>query len=277
VTRGWQAHGARALAALLLAVGMAAGSETSVTNSIGMQLVLVPAGELTIGSRADDPDADPDERPARRLRMSSPFYLGRHEVTQDEYSRVTGDNPSWFQPDGPGAAQVGDQETGRLPVDMVSWDEAVAFCRRLSQLPAERSAGRTYRLPTEAEWEYACRAGTSTRFACGDELTLAQANVRGESAAVATTRPVGSYPPNAWGLCDMHGNVWEWCSDAYDAEAYRTAVAVDPQGPADGTGRVVRGGDWQFPARFARSANRDFTRASRRDLGNGFRVVCEAP
>jgi formylglycine-generating enzyme required for sulfatase activity len=258
--------------------GKPVSASSALTNSIGMQLVLLPAGRYVAGSSVDDPQAEADEQTAHRVTISRPFYLGRYEVTQDEYRQVMGDNPSWFARGAPGEPQVRGQNSGRWPVDMVSWDDAVEFCRRLSQLPAEQAAGRVYRLPTEAEWEYACRAGSTTRFAFGRQLSAADANIRdGGAESGGHPRAVGSYRPNAFGLYDLHGNVWEWCSDAYDAGYYEHAPPLDPPGPAEGTGRVVRGGDWQFPARYARSANRDLTRASRRDLGNGFRAALAVP
>jgi formylglycine-generating enzyme required for sulfatase activity len=253
----------------------------AIENSIGMRLVLIPAGRYLAGSPAGAAHADDDERPRHLVEIRRPFYLGAYEVTQAEFERVMGTNPSWYRPGGPGADQVRGQDTRRFPVDMVSFDDMLEFCRRLSALSAERSAGREYRLPTEAEWEYACRAGSATAFHCGPALSPAQANIAADNQPLAALPaatehgpvPVGSFPPNAFGLYDMHGNVWEGCSDRYAFDYYAHAPAADPQGPAAGTGRVVRGGDWRFPAAFARSANRDFTRASRRDLGNGFRVA----
>jgi formylglycine-generating enzyme required for sulfatase activity len=253
-------------------------------NSLAMQFVRIPAGELRMGSPADDPAADADERPQHRVRVTLAFYLGRYEVTQSEYRAVRGENPSWFSTEGGGRDEVRGVDTSNHPVEYVTWDEAAEFCRRLSELPTERAAGRWYRLPTEAEWEYAARAGTTTSFHTGDALPAGAANVRsGAVGEVRTTRPVGSYAPNAWGFYDMHGNAWEWCADRYDSDGYAARahptaerIAVDPQGPLAGTGRVVRGGDYRFDAREARSANRDFTRQSRRDWGNGFRVVLVA-
>jgi formylglycine-generating enzyme required for sulfatase activity len=246
-----------------------------------MRFVRVPAGEFVMGSPADDPHADDDERPQHAVRISRPLYLGRYEVTQAEYRAVTGDNPSWFSPAGGGRDEVRGVDTSQYPVEFVTWDEAVDFCRRLTSLPVERAAGRSYRLPTEAEWEYAARAGTTTPFAFGEGLAARDGVVRFEpSVGPPITRPVGSLRPNAWGLYDMHGNVWEWCADFYDADYYATLsraaegnATTDPPGPFTGTGRVVRGGDYRFDPAHARSANRDFTRASRRDWGNGFRVV----
>jgi len=248
----------------------------STTNSLGMLFVRIKAGEFLMGSPADDAEADDDERPQHRVRITKPFQLAQFETTQREFCAVMGSNPSWFSATGGGRAEVAGTDTDQLPVDMTTWDEAAEFCRKLGELPAERAALRTYRLPTEAEWEYACRAGSTTHYSTGDSLLPSQACVR-DPMANGPLRPrvVGSYPGNPFGLHDMHGNVWEWCADRYDSDAYRRAPPVDPRGPSDGTGRVVRGGDYRFVATMARSANRDYTRATRRDQGNGFRVVLE--
>src|SRR5262249_21964345 len=149
------------------------------------------------------------------------FYLAAHEVTQGQYEKVMGKNPSFFGPQGEGNLAPRGVDTTRLPVESVSWENAGEFCRKLSALPAERTAGRTYRLPTEAEWESACRAGTAGPFHFGPTMTSQQGNINGAvpyggapaSENVPHTVPVGSYPPNAWGLYDVHGNVWEWCQD----------------------------------------------------------------
>ncbi len=251
-------------------------------NSIGMRLMLVPAGEFQMGSTDDEPGANDDERPRRRVRITRSFYLGVYEVTQAEYETVMGMNPCWFSATGPGRKTVVGQDTSRWPVDMASWNDAVDFCRALAQTPAEKEAGRTYRLPTEAEWEYACRAGTTTRFSLGDTLRPGEARAQLEGPPPAAKHlghplAVGSFRPNAFGLHDMHGNVWEWCADRYAHDYYRFAPTDDPPGPAAGTGRVVRGGDWHCEASDCRSTNRDFTCATRRNLGTGFRVACDAP
>jgi formylglycine-generating enzyme required for sulfatase activity len=235
-------------------------------NSLGMRFEKIPAGSFRMGATDG---GDFDERPAHTVRISQDFFLGMYEVTQADWQSVMEENPSWFSSTGPARADVGTRDTRRYPVDHVTWHEAVEFCRRLSQRPAEKQAGRSYRLPTEAEWEFACRAGTATDFSSGNELGPRQ-------ACFATTKPmpVGSFPPNPWGLCDMHGSVWEWCADWYDPGYFPRSPAADPTGPPEGTGKVIRGGAWNSPATHCRSSNRDFTRATRRDIGNGLRVVC---
>src|SRR5262249_54778077 len=162
---------------------------------------------------------------------------GAYEVTQGEYEDVVKKNPSSFN-------QVGGMDTGRFPVEHVSWFEAVDFCNKLSGLEGERRWGRSYRLPTEAEWEYACRGGTTqkTPFHFGHSLLAQQANFKETNLGRPT--PVGSYPANGFGLHDMHGNVREWCLDWYDKDAYKTGHNQDPRGPERGFGRVLRGGSY---------------------------------
>ncbi len=202
----------------------AAPQERVLTNSMGMKLVWLPPGLYQKG-----------DAPGVTTLIAKPFYIGMYPVTQAEYRQVTSQSPSNFKGD-------------RRPVEKVSWNDAQAFCRNLSA-----KDGKTYRLPSEAEWEYACRAGTTTQFAFGDQLSTSQANVGG----VGQTSDVGSYPANAWGLYDMHGNVWEWCEDS-----------------DDGNCRVLRGGSWNCVSTYAASAVRGRRTPDDRD-GFGFRLVCE--
>ena len=228
------------------------------TNSIGMQLALVPAGEFMMGSLATEDGRRSDEQ-QHRVGITKPFYLGVHEVTQVQYQQVMGTNPSHFK-------------DGQHPVDSVSWDDAVAFCEKLSALPGEKLLGCVYRLPTEAEWEYACRAGTSTRFFFGDDPAgLADYAWFGENAT-ETTCPVGQKRPNAWRLCDMHGNVWEWCADWY-SDLYDRDPLDDPPGPIRGFYRVLRGGCRSYPASDCRSAQRYAYQPYFRSINLGFRVA----
>ncbi len=232
------------------------------TNSIGMQFALIPAGEFLMGSPDSDETAHPNEKPQHRVKITEPFSLGVYAVTQEEYERVMGTNPSKFK-------NVG----GRVPVEDVSWEEAQDFCRRLSGLPEEQAVGRRYRLPTEAEWEYACRAGSTTRYCFGDsEATLREYAWFWENAG-KTTHPVGEKKRNAWGLYDMYGNVWEWCQYWYGAAYYASSPLDDPEGPTGGSRRVARGGSWEDAARFCRSAFRHYYSPGRRDKFLGFRVA----
>ena len=191
------------------------------TNSIGMKLVLIPPGEFMMGSptalieeELQLHHGDPwytrflqAEVPQHRVRVNNPYRLAATDVTQEEYQRVMGSNPSKFQ-------------DPRKPVEHVSWDDAVEFCGRLSELAGEKAAKRRYALPTEAQWEYACRAGTTTRWYSGDEVAgLDQVAWFGKNAG-GMTHAVGQKAPNAWGLYDMHGNVWQWCQDSFDKGYY---------------------------------------------------------
>ena len=168
------------------------------TNSIGMELKLIPPGEFTIGSlNFIDPDVDPQDEARHLVRITKPLYLSVHEVTQEQYERVMGNNPSF-------------NKAANKPVEQVSWDDAVEFCRKLSV-----REGAEYRLPTEAEWEYACRAGTTTAYSFGDDASRLGDYAWYIENSGRTTQPVGEKLPNAWGLYDMHGNVREWCQDWY--------------------------------------------------------------
>lgn len=306
----------------------------AVTNSIGMRLVLVPAGEFAMGcDEASEvlmrryPGLEAKwvdgERPLHRVRITRPFFLGRHEVTVGQFrqfvaktgyrtdAELRGDEGndgnerdvngnhggqggwgyarwSWSKLNRRARhhwADWGFAQADDHPVVNVSWNDAAAFCRWLSE-----QEGVKYRLPTEAEWEYACRAGTTTRFYCGDEMANLPmvANVRDAAAKAkfpwwkhalpgndghAFTAPVGSYSPNAFGLFDMHGNAWEWCADWYDAGYYVHSPEDDPPGPATGTHRVARGGSWWLRPDIARSAFRIRVLPTERCCDTGFRVA----
>jgi sulfatase modifying factor 1 len=255
--------------------------------SLDMKLALIEAGEFEMGTRQGQAFAKPNET-LHTVTISRPFLMGTHEITQAEYRRVMKVNPSGFSVDGVGKANVAGMATAAFPVDSISWFDAVEFCNKLSELDGyepcykltnvQRKAGSIekadveftlkngYRLPTEAEWEYSCRAGTTTRFHCGNGCTNQQANLRyvtsggygGPGATHELGRPakVGSYKPNAWDLYDMHGNVAEWCGDWYDANYYRHSPAADPPGPDAGVQRVLRGGNWMVTYENCRSASR---------------------
>jgi formylglycine-generating enzyme required for sulfatase activity len=263
----------------------APGKGWGLTNSVGMKLARIPAGKFKRGSPREEAARKQDEGPVREVQITRPFYLGVTEVTQEHYQKVMGSNPSFFSATGGGRERVKGMNTSKFPVECVSWQDAVRFCRTLSALPREKLAGRVYRLPSEAEWEYACRAGTTTPFHVGNSLSSLQANFNGRSPYggaevgpnLARTTAVGSYKPNAWGLYDMHGNVFELCGDWFDTASYKGGPARDPRGPAKGEYRVVRGGSWINIGLNCRAADRNCVAASSRLNFVGFRVVCMPP
>ena len=257
------------------------------------QMVSIPPGTFTMGSPNSEPARNADEGPLTLVTISRGFWMGKYEVTQGEYLAVTGSNPSffngvldWIYPDNDFGTDL------TRPVEMVSWDDATNYCAMLTA--QERNAGRlpsgyVYRLPTEAEWEYACPAGTTTPFHYGNALRSGMANFYGlfeyppcgastwgcynaSGVNLERTTAVGSYAPNAWGLYDMHGNVWEWCQDAYGSHA--GGSVTDPQGPGTNSNRVFRGGSWDNGgACNCRSAYRGSGPPDSCVYGFGFRVV----
>ena len=292
-------------------------SQAILENSIGMKLILIPAGEFSMGSPespeqllAQFPYAKPErisgERPLHRVRLTRPFFMGQAEVTVGEFQRFVEATAYRTEAETDRAGGLGwDEAIGRLvngrrykwsqpgfaqsdnhPVVNVTWNDAVEFCNWLT-----RTEGRNYRLPTEAEWEYACRAGSTARYNHGDEPEglVAFGNVPDLTAAAKFgwwcalkssdgwefTAPVRSYRPNAFGLYDMHGNVWEWCADGYSAVYYSESPAADPQGPTGANGRVIRGGGWGDYAVYCRAACRLAVAPETRTNDVGFRVVCD--
>jgi formylglycine-generating enzyme required for sulfatase activity len=274
-------------AGFLFAAGSIAAGEDdalpTLTNSIGMKFVKIPAGKFLMGSPESEVGSRIDERPVHEVEISRPFWLGVYEVTQAEYERVTGSNPSYFSATGAGAKKVAGISTERFPVEQVSWVEADEYCKKLSALPEEMKAGRAYRLPTEAQWQYACRAGTTTPFHYGPALGSQDANINGNfpyggaprGPFLGRTTKVGSYRPNAFGVYDMHGNVAEMVADWYGRFYYKTSPSVDPPGPEQGADRVVLGGSWGTDAGRCRSGFRRSNATSGKAYFFGFRVVCE--
>ncbi len=310
------------LSAIVLAAmaGRVAGEDRTaerakeITSSIGMKLKLIQAGEFMMGAPDGEEGRDDDEGQVHRVHITKSFYLGVYEVTVGQFGRfvkdtgyrtdaqkggkggwgvnergVTGQKPEYTWKN-PGFAQTDDH-----PVVNVSWNDAVGFCRWLS-----KKEGKTYRLPTEAEWEYACRGGTTTRFFHGDdpEGLVRMGNVADGTAKAkfpdwkwaisgkdgyVFTAPVGRYRANSFGLYDMHGNVFEWCSDRYPwqrkpvddelAESHGTSPVDDPQGPEVGSNRVGRGGSWNYGAAGCRSAYRSHDSPDARCHNLGFRVA----
>ena len=241
-----------------------AQSPKEITNSIGMKLVLIPKGTFMMGSPEIEEGHQKDEN-QHEVTISKDYYLGVHEVTQAQYETVMGKNPSHFQ-----GAIVGN-ENADLPVENVSWDDAVEFCKKLSDLPEEKKTSRLYRLPTEAEWEYACRTGSKTIYSFDDEEGLLPEYGWFDRNSSDRTHTVGLLEPNAWGLYDMHGNVWEWCSDWYGE--YPKGAVRNPTGPKVGSDRVCRGGSWDFEAANCRSAFRNWNYPSLRLDYYGLRVA----
>jgi formylglycine-generating enzyme required for sulfatase activity len=231
------------------------GLAKEISNSIGMQFVPIPAGEFMMGSN----DGDHDERPVHRVRLTKPFYLGKYEVTQEEWERVMGNNPSWI---------TGDP---RRPVEYVSWDDVQEFIKRLNA----RERGARYRLPTEAEWEYAARARSITDYSFGDAARQLGAYAWYLDNVSSTTHPVGQKRSNAWGLHDMHGNVWEWVQDWASYEYYTQSPPENPFGPQSGSSRVNRGGSWSDDAGNCRSAYRRSDAPGDRIPTLGFRLLRE--
>ena len=299
------------------------GQTKQITNSIGMKLTLIPSGEFKMGS-GESAEATAaffkktygadflitevfkDEHPQHRVRITRAFYLGTYHVTRGQFRQFVKD--SGYTTDAekgkkPGAfgwnpdtkkcefnekyswRNAGFEQSDEHPVVNVSWNDSVEYCKWLS-----RKEGKTYRLPTEAEWEYACRAGTTTRYSSGDDPeTLAKAGNVADAAAKAKfpdwkwtikandgyvfTAPVGKFKPNAFGLYDMHGNAWQWCADSYGAEYYAKSPVDDPTGPASGSDRVLRGGSWDFGPDFTRSAVRNWYDPDDGLNVTGFRVA----
>ena len=237
-------------------------------GGVKMDFVLIYPGSFMMGSGKWWSEV---EKPVHEVMMTHPFFMGVFEVTQAQWKAVMGDNPAHFKGDD-------------LPVEQVSWEDCQRFIEKLKAKVArasQRSAasqsssgGLTCRLPTEAEWEYACRAGSKTEYAFGEDETAFGEFAWYNENSEKKTHPVGQKEPNAWGLYDMHGNVWEWCADWYGS--YAATSISDPKGPESGSERVVRGGDWCTSAVNSRSAFRGKCTSGNRYSGLGFRVVCSS-
>ncbi len=254
--------------------------DKTIINSLGMEFVYIPPGTFMMGSSSDEPGSYSDET-RHRVTLRGYYFLQTTEVTQGQWKAVMGSNPSYFK-------NCGDN----CPVEQVSWDDVQEFIRKLNQ----RKDGNVYRLPTEAEWEYAARAGSTTALTnggitqtgCDHDSNLdligwycGNSNVSYSGCfdtsgwggtKCSGTHPVAQKQPNAWGLYDMHGNVWEWCADWY--EDYPPSAVTDPTGPSSGDFRVLRGGSWINYARFCRSAGRFDSVPSLRYGNSGFRLAC---
>ncbi len=283
-------------------------SDKEVVNSIGMTFAFIPKGVFVRGAAEDEGSQVDSQQEGRRraglsgignsidetpheVTLTKNYFLGVHEVTQAQFLKLMGKNPSMFQ------GNRVDGDSSEHPVDNVTWPDAVAFCQKLSELPEERAAGRVYRLPTEAEWEYACRAGSTGPFCFGAEVAQLPVYAWFKANSESTTHPVGQKMPNDWGLYDMHGNIEEWCNGFYSN--YSDQPLTDPQGELYGKFRVVRGGNSISPPGKCRSAVRRpcyeenlVTQLSFQDqrntqngsfqqaltvMGNGFRVLLVIP
>ncbi len=282
-----------ALMGLLALIGTAAFGQKKESFTALKGMVLIPAGTFLMGSPRDESGRSNDET-QHEVTISKDFWMSQYEVTQAEYEAVMGTNPSYFRGDS-------------LPVECVSWYDVIEYCNKMSEreglTPAYRiDKGRSdpdnenedddlrwlvtwdreangYRLPTEAEWEYACRAGTTTPFSTGDNITTNEANYNGnypyngnaEGEYREWTTAVGSFSANSWGLYDMHGNVLEWCWDWF--EDFSSVYQLDPMGAASGTYRVIRSGSWSFMGQFVRSAYRCYDHPGVRYDYYGFRLA----
>jgi formylglycine-generating enzyme required for sulfatase activity len=230
------------------------GTSRWITDPVsGMVLVELAPGQFPMGSPASEEGRAADEA-VRDVTISSPFYMGRYEVTAREWEAIMGSSSTRMSDCGP-----------RCPVQNVTFEDVQRFLARLN---ARSAPGVRFRLPTEAEWEYACRAGTASPFFAGDTVTKLQANFSGRGSS-----PVGSFDPNQWGLHDMSGNVAEWTADWY--APYGEANATDPTGPASGEARAVRGGGWDTAMLAARCGARGRQAPGTRRLGLGFRVAAD--
>jgi prepilin-type processing-associated H-X9-DG protein len=236
-------------------------SNEPLVNSIGMTFVTVPAGEFTMGlpDVGNDDDDAPADCPSHQVRITQPYRLGIHEVTRGQFHQVMGEADP-------------DDESANLPAAGITWPEAAEFCRRLSLVPEESEAVRWYRLPTEAEWEFACRDGKNEPY---QWQPRPPDDKSGEAAGLQPLpiRPVGSYPPNRLGLYDMRGNVWEWTADWFDRDYYARSPVDDPRGPARGYFKVLRGSDWRFIGEHCR-IDAAIPPPWKSNPVVGFRVVC---
>lgn len=245
------------LSLFVLASGIEA-QEKTLTNSIGMKFVLIPAGSFAMGRDPNSEDGFDDEIPRHNVTISKTFYIGKYEVTQAQWLVVMGTNPSYFK-----------GETN--PVEQVLWKDIQEFLRRLNK----KEGISQYRLPTEAEWEYACRTGTTTTYSFGDDSGSLGKYAWYDGNSNQETHPVGQLQPNAWGLFDMHGNVSEWVQDWYGEKYYTNSPSTDPQGMSSGQSHVHRGGSWYDQPSGVRSSLRYWYTLDYQSYFVGFRVVRE--
>ena len=237
-----------------------------------MEFILIPTGEFIMGAVPQDKDSEYDEKPKHKVRITKPFYMGKYPVTQEEWEKLDWDNPSTFKNAGK-----------RAPVESVSWYGCQEFIKKLNH-----KEGKCYRLPREAEWEYAARGGTlidltsgtsrstltrNSIYTFGDDTSKLGDYAWYDDNSNYITHAVGDKKPNEWGLYDMMGNVWEWCEDLYHDEYYKSTILEDPEGPKKGEVRVLRGGSYFGYARECRLSNRRNDSPDYRYNFNGFRLV----
>ena len=220
-----------------------------------IEFIQIPAGEFIMGSGPGEAGRFTEEGPVHKVKISKPFYIGVCEVTQKQYTTVMGINPSKFA-------------GSNNPVEAVNWNDAMKFCRKTSTITK-----KIITLPTEAQWEYACRAGTVTAYCFGDDSSLLGDYAWYNDNSGFETHPVGRKRPNSFGLYDMHGNVWEWCRDRYDKNYYSRNIKTDPENTQSGSEHVLRGGSWNNYPWFCRSANRSRSYPVSTSGSIGFRVV----
>jgi len=227
----------------------------------GVKLVMVeiPAGEFLMGSTF--PGNIKHEYPQHKVIISKPFYLGKYEVTQMQWTKVMGNNPSFFKRK---------RTEGPRPVEDVSWNDAQEFITKLNGM-----TGQKFRLPTEAEWEYACRAGSTTKYFFGDDMEGLEEYAWYMDNSNYRSHPSGLKKPNPFGLYDILGNVWEWCSDRYGSKYYSASPETDPKGPNSGKYHIVRGGGWHWPGMGLRSAHRYYHESTHKYANIGLRLAMD--
>jgi len=225
-------------------------------NSIGMELVLIPPGSFRMGGDKKLEQAEDHETPRHIVKISQTYFLGKYEVTQIQWSEIMNNNPSEFVDD-------------KRPVERVSWNDVKVFIQKLNT----KEETNKYRLPTEAEWEYAARAGSESSYAFGSDTIMLSQFAWYRKNSGGKTHPVGQLNPNVWGLYDMHGNVHEWCQDWFDRQYYSQSASNAPLGPSTGLAKALRGGDWGSEDWYCRSASRSLSSPDRRSNRLGFRLV----
>ncbi len=224
-------------------------------DGLTMELVEIPAGTFKMGTLDPYGEGEEDEIPQHDVTLSNSFFMGKTEVTQEQWAAVMGNNPSVFKGEG-------------SPVDNMTWEQCQQFC-----IAASKHTGRAVRLPSEAQWEYACRAGTQTDYSFGNEIEKLDLYAWYGKNAGDRSHEVATKEPNAWGLYDMHGNLWEWCADWYDPNYYTYSPSEDPRGAEDGSERVIRGGSMLFQPWPLRSAYRAKSKPANSSGNVGFRVI----